>query len=124
MINQESVNWDQLSMILGEEGEAVDEELVELFRDFVEDADRRLVELASMDPVSDPNGVAQESHKIRGAALSFGFGKFASILETVETRVLELSSEEIERLLNSARGTFDQSRDLVQGRYACLAPVS
>ncbi|RKX34191.1 MAG: hypothetical protein DRP71_07945 [Verrucomicrobia bacterium] len=124
MINQESINWDQLSMILGEEGEPVDEELADLFRDFVDDAAQRLVQLSSLDPVSDPDGVAHEAHKIRGAALSFGFAQFASILETVETRVLELTPEEIGRLLDAARETFERSRDLVGRRYAYLAPVS
>lgn len=124
MINQESVNWDQLSMILGEEGEPVDEEMAELFRDFVDDAARRLEQLNSKDPVSDPDGVAQEAHKIRGAALSFGFEQFASILETVERRVLELTPEEIERLLAGAGDVFEQSRNLVVRRYAYLATVS
>jgi len=124
MINQESVNWDQLSMILGEEGEPVDEEMAELFRDFVDDAACRLAQLNSKDPVSDPDGVAQESHKIRGAALSFGFEQFASILETVERRVLELTPEEIERLLAGAGDVFEQSRNQVGRRYAYLATVS
>jgi len=123
MINQEPVNWDQLTMILGEEGDPVDEELADLFRDFVDDVARRLVQLASLDPIGDPDGVVHEAHKIRGASLSFGFERFASILQTVETRVLELTPEEIERLLNTARETFEHSRDLVGRRYAYLAPV-
>lgn len=111
-------------MILGEEGEPVDEEMAELFRDFVDDTDCRLAQLASKDPVSDPDGVAQEAHKIRGAALSFGFEQFASILQTVETRVLELTPEEIGRLLTAAHDTFEQSKRLVAQRYTYLAPVS
>ena len=111
-------------MILGDEGEPIDEELSELFRDFIDDAAGRLVQLASFDSVGNPDGVAQEAHKIRGAALSFGFEQFASILETVERRVLELTPEEIERLLSAAHETFEQSRELVGRRYAYLAPVS
>ena len=124
MINQESINWDQLSMILGEEGDPVDEELADLFRDFIDDAARRLVELSSLDPVSEPDGVAHGAHKIRGAALSFGFEQFASILQTVETRVLELTPEEIGRLMDAASETFERSKDLVGRRYAYLAPVA
>ena len=82
-----------------------------------------LVLLASLDPISDPAGVVHEAHKIRGASLSFGFERFASILQTVETRVLELTPEEIGRLLKTARETFEHSRDLVRRRYAYLAPV-
>jgi HPt (histidine-containing phosphotransfer) domain-containing protein len=124
MINQESINWDQLSMILGEEGDPVDEELTDLFREFIDDAAHRLVELSSLDPISQPDAVAHAAHKIRGAALSFGFEQFASILQTVEMRVLELTPEEIGRLMNAARETFDRSRDLVGRRYAYLAPVA
>jgi len=124
MNHQEFVNWDQLSMIMGEEGEPVDVEMAELFRDFVDDAARRLAQLDSKDPVSDPEGVAQEAHKIRGAALSFGFEQLASILETVERRVLELTPEEIGRLLAAAVDVLEQSRNLVGRRYAYLAPVS
>jgi HPt (histidine-containing phosphotransfer) domain-containing protein len=124
MINQDSVNWDQLSMILGEEGDPVDEELADLFRDFIDDSARRLVELSSLDPVSEPDGVAHEAHKIRGAALSFGFEQFASILHTVETRVLELTPEEIGRLMDAAHETFERSKDLVAQRYAYLATVA
>ena len=124
MINQESINWDQLSMILGDGGDPVDEELADLFRDFIDDTARRLVALSSLDPISDPDGVAQEAHKIRGAALSFGFEQFASILQTVETRVLELTPEEIGRLMNAASETFERSRDLVGRRYAYLATVA
>ena len=124
MINQDSINWDQLSMILGDEGDPVDEELADLFRDFIDDAARRLVELSSLDPISEPDGVAHEAHKIRGAALSFGFEQFASILQTVETRVLELTPEEIGRLMSAACETFEHSRDLVGRRYAYLAPVA
>lgn len=124
MINQESINWDQLTMILGDEGDPVDEELADLFRDFIDDTARRLVELSSLDPISDPDGVAHEAHKIRGAALSFGFEQFASILQTVETRVLELTPEEIGRLMNAASEVFERSRDLVGRRYAYLATVA
>ena len=111
-------------MILGDEGDPVDEELADLFRDFIDDAARRLVELSSLDPISAPDLVAHEAHKIRGAALSFGFEQFASILQTVETRVLELTPEEIGRLMSAASETFERSRDLVGRRYAYLAPVA
>jgi hypothetical protein len=110
-------------MILGEEGDPIDEELADLFRDFIDDVARRLALLASLDPISDPEGVVHEAHKIRGASLSFGFERFASILQTVEGRVLELTPEEIGRLLKTARETFEHSRDLVRRRYAYLAPV-
>lgn len=124
MTYEQTINWEQLSMILGDEGDPIDEEMADLFRDFIDDADRRLDTLASLDPVSNPDGVAHEAHKIRGAALSFGFERFASILQTVETRVLELSPDEIERLLVAAREGFGRSRGEVERRYAYLATVS
>ena len=124
MTYQDSINWDQLTMIFGEEGDPVDEELADLFRDFTDDASRRLVQLGSLDPTNNPEGVAHEAHKIRGASLSFGFEQFASILQTVETRVLELTPEEIGRLLSAARDTFEHSKDMVGQRYAYLAPVT
>lgn len=124
MTYAQSINWDQLSMILGDEGDPIDEEMADLFRDFIDDADRRLDTLSGFDPVSNPDGVAHEAHKIRGAALSFGFERFASILQTVETKVLELSPDEINRLLVSARELFGHSRGEVEQRYAYLVTVA
>ena len=121
MMNQSTINWNQLSMILGEEGDPIDEEMAELFRDFIEDANRRLDTLGALDPISNPQGVAHEAHKIRGAGLSFGFERFAAILQTVEIRVLELSPEEIDRLLVSAREAFSRSKVEIGQRYAYLA---
>ncbi len=124
MTYEQIINWNQLSMILGDETDPIDEEMADLFRDFIDDADQRLDILDGFDPVSNPDGVAHEAHKTRGAALSFGFERFASILQTVETRVLELSPDEISRLLEAARDTFGRSRGEVSQRYAYLATVS
>ena len=124
MTNQSTINWNQLSMILGVEGDPVDEEMTELFRDFIDDASHRLDTLDEIDPVSNPQGVAHEAHKIRGAALSFGFERFAAVLQTVETRVLEMTPDEIARLTASAREIFDCSRLEIERRYPYLATVS
>jgi HPt (histidine-containing phosphotransfer) domain-containing protein len=121
MINESPINWNQLAMILGEVEDPIDEEMADLFRDFIEDAGRRLDTLDSVDPVSEPQRVAHEAHKIRGAALSFGFERFAAVLQTVETRVLELSPDEISRLLAAARELFTQSKVEVGRSYAYLA---
>lgn len=124
MTNQAIINWNQLSMILGDEGDPIDEEMAELFRDFIDDASGRLTTLDLLDPMSNPQGVSHEAHKIRGAALSFGFEKFAAVLQTIETRVLELTPDEIRRLTASAREIFGLSRQEIEQRYTYLAAVS
>jgi len=120
MENPNSINWDQLSLVIGDESEPADDEMRDLYRMFVEDASKRLRALSDPSAVSQPETVAKEAHKIRGAASSFGFEEVAQILHSVETQISELDPERIEQMLHTAVERFNQSVAAVQSRYPGL----
>lgn len=116
-----NINWEQLSLVIGDDTEPGDEEMKDLFRLFVDDAGRRLRALNPPSSPFDRTAIAKEAHKIRGAAASFGFDQVANLLRTVETQIAELNQEKIEELLRDSLQAFDLSIAEVHGRYPALA---
>jgi HPt (histidine-containing phosphotransfer) domain-containing protein len=116
-----SVNWEQLSLVLGDETNPADEEMKDLFRLFVSDAGTRLRGMTAPDRVFERTTIAKEAHKIRGAASSFGFDQVANLLRTVEGQINELPQERIEEMLRDALTGFEQSVREVQERHPSLA---
>jgi HPt (histidine-containing phosphotransfer) domain-containing protein len=114
------INWDQLSLVVGDDGGPGDEEMKDLFRLFVEDASQRLRALCVPGKSADRTFVAKEAHKIRGAASSFGFEHVSTLLRTVEAESGALSTERLEEMLREAVGIFEQSVVEVHGRYPAL----
>jgi HPt (histidine-containing phosphotransfer) domain-containing protein len=115
------INWEQLSLVVGDDSMPGDDEMKELYRLFVEDAGQRLRALVAPDLPFERMRVAKEAHKIRGAASSFGFEQVAVLLRTVETQIGELPQDRIEQLLHEALACFEHSTREVQGRYPALA---
>jgi HPt (histidine-containing phosphotransfer) domain-containing protein len=115
------INWDQLSLVVGDDGSPGDEEMKDLFRLFVEDASQRLRVLCAPGKSADRVFVAKEAHKIRGAASSFGFEQVATLLRTVESDIGELPLERLEGMLQEALSIFQQSVVEVHGRYPALS---
>ena len=120
MNDTSNVNWDQLSMVIGEASEPVDPELTDLFKLFISDASTRLEALLAADLSGDLTPVAKEAHKIRGAASSFGFDRLANVLNTVETQISTLSTDEISGLLREAEQVFETSRREIYTQYSGL----
>lgn len=116
-----TINWEQLSLVVGDDANPGDEEMKDLYRLFTDDAGRRLLALTAPAAPLEPLSIAKEAHKIRGAASSFGFDQVAMLLRTVETQINELSSERVAELLNEARQTFDSSVHEVAERYPGLS---
>jgi len=116
-----AVNWEQLSLVIGDDANPADEEMVDLFRLFVSDAGTRLRTLTTPTPTFDRTVVAKESHKIRGAASSFGFDHVAGLLRTIESQATVFPQERLEELLRDALASFDQSVREVQERHPNLA---
>jgi HPt (histidine-containing phosphotransfer) domain-containing protein len=116
-----AINWEQLSLVLGDETNPADEEMKDLFRLFVSDAGMRLRGLTDPARPFDRTPIAKEAHKIRGAASSFGFDHVSSLLRTVEGHITELSQERIEEMLRDALTSFEQSVKEVQERHPELA---
>lgn len=116
-----AINWEQLSLVLGDDADPADEEMKDLFRLFVSDAGMRLRGLTDPTRPFERTPIAKEAHKIRGAASSFGFDHVSSLLRTVEGQINELSQERIEDLLREAQSSFDQAVREVQERHPNLA---
>jgi HPt (histidine-containing phosphotransfer) domain-containing protein len=116
-----AINWEQLSLVLGDDANPADEEMKDLFRLFVSDAGMRLRGLTDPARTFERTPIAKEAHKIRGAASSFGFDHVAGLLRTVEGQINDLPQERIEELLREALATFDQCVKEVQERHPNLA---
>jgi HPt (histidine-containing phosphotransfer) domain-containing protein len=116
-----AINWEQLSLVIGDDSSPADEEMVDLFRLFVSDAGTRLRGLAANDQPLDRVKVAKESHKIRGAASSFGFDQVSTLLRTIEMQAADLAADRIEEMLRDALALFEASVREVQERHPNLA---
>lgn len=115
------INWEQLSLVVGDELSPADEEMKDLFRMFVDDAGRRLADLSSGATPFDRTVVAKEAHKIRGAASSFGFEQMANLLRDVEMQAQTIAQAQLEGLVREAHTLFEQSVREVKDRYPGLA---
>lgn len=115
------INWEQLSLVVGDELYPADEEMKDLFRLFVDDASRRLRALCSCTAPFDRTHIGKEAHKIRGAASSFGFEQVSGLLRDVEVQAQTTAQAQLEGLLGEARAAFEQSVRQVSDRYPGLA---
>lgn len=115
-----TINWEQLAMVVGDEGDPGDEEMQDLFRLFLDDAGGRLRKMCAPDSALDRTAIAKEAHKVRGAAASFGFEQLVGILTTIEVKMEEHSPEQLESLVQDALRTFDRSASDVGERYPNL----
>lgn len=115
------INWEQFSLVVGDDNEPVDDEMKELYDMFIDDAGNRLGALNDAGREFVPADVAREAHKIRGAASSFGFEMVAGLLATVETQIGELTQEQVAGLLADALRGFEQSIREVKERHPGLA---
>lgn len=114
------INWEQLSLVVGDELNPADEEMKDLFRLFVDDAGRRLGTLCSTSSPFDRTFIAKEAHKIRGAASSFGFEQMAGLLKDVEMQAQTVAQAQLESLVREAHALFEQSVREVRDRYPGL----
>jgi len=115
------INWEQLSLVVGDELSPADEEMKDLFRLFVDDASHRLGALCAGTQPFDRTAIAKEAHKIRGAASSFGFEQMASLLKDVELQAQTIAQAQLEGLVREAHALFEQSVREVRDRYPGLA---
>jgi len=114
------INWEQLSLVVGDELNPADEEMKDLFRLFVDDASRRLDAVCAGTTPFDRTRIAKEAHKIRGAASSFGFEQMAGLLKEVEMQVQTAAQAQLESLVREARSVFENSVREVRDRYPGL----
>ena len=116
-----AINWEQLSLVIGDDENPADDEMKDLFRLFVSDAGARLRNLTGGPRPLDRTVVAKETHKIRGAASSFGFDHVAGLLRTIEMQAADMGDAILDEMLREALTSFETSVRDVQERHPNLA---
>lgn len=120
MSDSELIDWEQLEMIFGEEEEDFDEDMAELFHEFVEDGNVQFSKINENEFAADKAKVAKESHKLKGSASNFGFTRVAQLLAHIEDNVDSISVDDFNSSLQQARSGFEQSIATVVERYPAL----
>jgi len=121
MSDTDLIDWEQLEMIFGEEDEELDEDMVELFQEFIDDGRERfgIIERTSFE--SDKDQIAKESHKLKGSASNFGFVKVSGLLAGIEDNIDTISKEDCERDLSAAKGFFESSFQEILAKFPALS---
>lgn len=120
MSDMELIDWEQLEMIFGEEDDELDEDMAELFHEFVEDGNGQFVAINNTEFDTDRAVIAKESHKLKGSASNFGFVRVANLLAHIEDDINTLTREDFVQSISEARVGFDKSVETVMARYPGL----
>lgn len=121
MSDSELIDWEQLEMIFGEDEDEFDEDMAELFHEFVEDGNGQFGKIDAAEFASDRGIIAKESHKLKGSASNFGFSRVASLLGHIEDDIDTLTADDFVKSLEEARSGFVKSIETVMNRYPALA---
>ena len=117
MRDSELIDWEQLEMIFGEEEEEFDEEMGDLFREFIADGRDRLVTLKGTVFDSNRETIARESHRLKGSSSNFGFTRVATLLANIEDNIETISPEAYQTSLTQAEVDFFASIKEVEAKY-------
>ena len=117
MRDSELIDWEQLEMIFGEQEEEFDEEMGDLFREFIEDGRDRLVTLKGTVFDSNRETIARESHRLKGSSSNFGFTRVATSLANIEDNIETISPEAYQTSLTQAEVDFFASIKEVEAKY-------
>lgn len=117
MRDSELIDWEQLEMIFGEEEEEFDEEMGDLFREFIADGRDRLVTLKGTVFDSNRETIARESHRLKGSSSNFGFTRVATSLANIEDNIETISPEAYQTSLTQAEVDFFVSIKEVEAKY-------
>ena len=114
------IDWEQLEMIFGEEDGEFDEDMAELFHEFVEDGEGCLENLKAGSFDSDKDSLCRDSHKLKGSSSNFGFAKVAKALANIEDNMAILTYEAFKASLSEAESAFHESTEEVRRKYLAL----
>ena len=120
MSDSELIDWEQLSMIFGDDDEELDEDMSELFQEFIEDGNQRFESIKSAAFPEEKDLIAKESHKLKGSASNFGFSRVADLLGHIEDDIDSIDPQDFEASLSDAISGFDKCIGEVMSRYPTL----
>jgi HPt (histidine-containing phosphotransfer) domain-containing protein len=116
--NEPAFDWSQAASLLGDDPNAVDEEMALIVRELVEGAAVQFQELKSKNAETERKAVSSQAHALRGCLLNFGFTEVGGILFQVEKGAYPAS--EYLGLIDQAEAAFAASQKLLAARYPSL----
>ena len=116
--NEPDFDWSQAASLLGDDPNAVEEEMAVIARELVEGADVQFQELKSKNAETDRKAISALAHGLRGCLLNFGFTEVGTILMQIEKGTYP-AGEFLERI-DQAQAVFVASKKLLAARYPSI----
>ena len=111
-------DWSQAASLLGDDPNAVDQEMAAIVRELVEGAEAQFQDLKLKNAETDRHAISALAHGLRGSLLNFGFTEVGGLLFHVEKGTY-LAGEYLDRI-NEAQAVFVASQKVLAARYPSL----
>ena len=116
--HEPAFDWSQAASLLGDDPNAVDQEMAAIVRELVEGAEVQFQELKLKNAETDRQAISALAHGLRGCLLNFGFTEVGGLLFHVEKGTY-LAGEYLDRI-NEAQAVFVASQKVLAARYPSL----
>jgi len=116
--NEPAFDWSQAASLLGDDPNAVEEEMAVIVRELVEGAEVQFQQLKLKSAETDRKAISSLAHALRGCLLNFGFTEVGTILMQVEKGTYP-PGEYLSRI-NQAQAVFVASKKLLAARYPSI----
>jgi HPt (histidine-containing phosphotransfer) domain-containing protein len=116
--HEPAFDWSQAASLLGDDPNAVDQEMSAIVRELVEGAEVQFQELKLKNAETDRQAISALAHGLRGCLLNFGFTEVGGLLFHVEKGTY-LAGEYLDRI-NEAQAVFVASQKVLAARYPSL----
>jgi len=116
--DEPAFDWSQAASLLGDDPNAVEEEMAVIVRELVEGAEVQFQQLKLKNAETDRKAISSLAHGLRGCLLNFGFTEVGTILMQVEKGAYQ--SGEYLNLIDQAHAVFIVSKKLLAARYPSI----
>lgn len=116
--HEPAFDWSKAASLLGDDPNAVDEEMAVIVRELVEGAEVQFQELKSKNAEADRKAISSLAHGLRGCLLNFGFSEVGGLLLQIEKDAYP-AGEYLGRV-DQAYAVFVASKNLLAARYPSI----
>ena len=116
--HEPAFDWSQAASLLGDDPNAVEEEMAVIVRELVEGAEVQFQQLKLKNAETDRKAISSLAHGLRGCLLNFGFTEVGGLLFQVEKGAYP-AGEYLERI-DQAHAFFVASKKLLAARYPSI----
>ncbi len=116
--NEPAFDWSQAASLLGDDPNAVEEDMAVIVRELVEGAVLQFQELKTKNAETERKAISSLAHALRGCLLNFGFTEVGGLLLQVEKGTYP-AGEYLSRI-EQAEAVFVASRKLLAARYPSI----